>query len=195
VDVGAHHPRKYSNTQYFYERGWRGINIDAMPGSMDLFRTERPRDINLEMAVAEKEGELTFYQFYTPELNGFDKDLALARGSVPGCQITGTSQVITRPLAKILSEHLAVGASIDFMSVDVEGLDLEVLRSNDWNKFRPLLVLVEDSGAATLADCCSSPIAKFLDEWNYAPLAKTALTVFFADKARTSCGVFGVRVG
>ena len=53
VDIGAHHPCCFSSTYLFYQRGWRGINIDAMPGSMDLFRRIRPRDINLESAISE----------------------------------------------------------------------------------------------------------------------------------------------
>ena len=54
VDVGAHHPKRFSNTYFFYCHGWRGINIDAMPGRMKLFNQWRPKDINLEMGVAEK---------------------------------------------------------------------------------------------------------------------------------------------
>ena len=51
VDVGVDHPRRYSNTYFFYKLGWRGVNIDAMPGSMNLFARIRPRDINLECGV------------------------------------------------------------------------------------------------------------------------------------------------
>ena len=51
VDIGAHHPRRFSNTYIFYKQGWRGINVDATPGSMFLFRVFRKRDINLEIAV------------------------------------------------------------------------------------------------------------------------------------------------
>ncbi len=60
VDVGAHHPKRFSNTYYFYKRGWRGINIDAMPGSMKLFNKMRPRDINVEIPVSSGEGEILY---------------------------------------------------------------------------------------------------------------------------------------
>ena len=53
VDVGAFHPKKFSNTHLFYRRGWSGINIDATPGSMDEFRRVRPRDTNLEIAISD----------------------------------------------------------------------------------------------------------------------------------------------
>jgi hypothetical protein len=61
VDVGAHHPTRYSNTYLFYRMEWSGINIDAAPGSMNLFKKKRPRDINLEVAISDREEELTFY--------------------------------------------------------------------------------------------------------------------------------------
>src|SRR5580658_8816405 len=54
VDVGAHHPKRFSNTHHFYIRGWRGINVDATPGSMKLFRRTRPDDINIEAAVSDQ---------------------------------------------------------------------------------------------------------------------------------------------
>jgi hypothetical protein len=60
VDVGAHHPRRFSNTYRLYRRGWRGLNIDANPGSMALFRHVRPRDINIEAAVSSVPQQLTY---------------------------------------------------------------------------------------------------------------------------------------
>src|SRR5690349_18351333 len=56
VDVGAHHPMRFSNTYFFYRRGWRGINIDARPGSKREFDRARPRDINVECGVAQVAG-------------------------------------------------------------------------------------------------------------------------------------------
>ena len=79
VDVGAHHPRRFSNTYLFYKRGWRGINIDALPGSMKVFQKFRPRDINLELAVSEREQVLTYYMFNEPALNGFSKTISEKR--------------------------------------------------------------------------------------------------------------------
>ena len=79
VDVGAHHPMRFSNTHMFYKKGWRGINIDAMPGSMKAFERKRPRDINLEIGVSGKEGEMTFYMFDDPALNGFSMEISKDR--------------------------------------------------------------------------------------------------------------------
>ncbi len=63
----------------FYKKGWRGINIDAMPGSMKLFNTKRPRDINIEIPISSKEETLTYYQFNEPALNGFSKEISESR--------------------------------------------------------------------------------------------------------------------
>ena len=63
VVVGAHHPKLFSNTYLFYKKGWKGINIDALPESMKLFNKMRPRDINIEIGVIEVEDELNYYVF------------------------------------------------------------------------------------------------------------------------------------
>ena len=75
VDVGAHYPMRFSNTNFFYSRGWSGINIDAMPGSMKKFEKYRRRDINLELGVAQEEGVLDYYVFNEPALNTFSVKL------------------------------------------------------------------------------------------------------------------------
>jgi hypothetical protein len=96
IDVGAHHPERYSNTFLFYIHGWSGINIDATPGSMVAFRHERPRDINLEAAIADEQKTLIFYEFNEPALNSF------ARRSRPYVITTE----VGRSCASIRSERL-----------------------------------------------------------------------------------------
>ena len=73
IDVGAHHPMRFSNTYLFYKKKWKGIYIDALPGSMKLFNKLRPRDINLELGVGQKEEELNYYMFNETALNSFSK--------------------------------------------------------------------------------------------------------------------------
>ena len=71
IDIGAHHPVIFSNTYKFYLSGWRGINIEATPGSIKLFNEIRPLDINLEIPISDKVEDLTFYKFNSPLLNTF----------------------------------------------------------------------------------------------------------------------------
>lgn len=142
VDIGAHHPFRFSNTYIFYKKGWSGMNIDAMPGSMKLFRKFRKRDINLEIAVSDKSEELTYYAFEEPALNGFSKELSEGVRSKK-YKILFTKKILTETLESILDRYLFSKQEIDFLSIDVEGLDYKVLKSNNWNKYRPKIVLVE----------------------------------------------------
>lgn len=180
IDVGAHHPLRFSNTYFFYRRGWSGINIDAMPGSMDEFRKRRSRDINLEIGVGAKEGILDYYVFNDTALNGFSKELSLLRDSgINTYRIIKTIPVKVFPLAKIIEKHVRPAQEIDFLSVDVEGLDLDVLKSNDWSIYRPSYVLVEilSSSVHTLG---RTEVAKYMKSQGYEIYSKCANTVFFS---------------
>jgi len=180
VDVGAHHPYRFSNTMAFYKKGWKGINIEPNPGATIWFNIFRRRDVNLHLGVAETEGTLTYYRFNESALNGFSREVSEARNRETPYRITGTVDVQVRRLDAILDEHVKAGQTIDFFSIDVEGFDLEVLRSNDWSKYRPLYVLVEDVFRADGTDgTASTPIADFLNEKGYRMVAKTKRTLFF----------------
>ena len=181
VDIGAHHPKRYSNTQYFYERGWRGINVDASEAAMKEFELVRPRDMNVMSGVGEKEGMLTFYEFDSPALNSFDQKLSEARDSALPCKIINQKEVPVRTLQSLMEEYLPAKTTNDFMSVDVEGFDLEVIRSNDWERFRPLLLLVEDGDSQSIEEARHGAITTFMQSKGYEFLSKTALTLFFKD--------------
>lgn len=178
VDVGAHHPKRFSNTFFFYKNGWRGINIDAMPNSMCLFNKIRPRDINIEIPISDKKQKLKYYMFNEPALNGFSKELAEKRDGKNGYKIISVKDIDTSTLEKILKKHLPYGQKIDFMSIDVEGLDLQVLKSNNWRQFRPKFVLVEILGCS-IKDIANSKEYKYLSGFEYEIFAKTVNTVIF----------------
>jgi len=142
VDVGAHHPVDKSNTYAFYRQGWNGINIDANPDAIDLFKSRRPHDINILAAISEYPGEHVYTRFQNSAFNTLDTDVASAVAA-SGQKIIGEITVNTRTLRSVLDEHIPKGQTIDFLSVDVEGFDLEVLRSNDWAHYRPTVVVIE----------------------------------------------------
>lgn len=182
IDVGAHHPMRFSNTYSFYRRGWCGINIDAMPSSMLAFKKSRPRDINLEMAILKERGSLKYYQFNEPALNGFSVNLSEQRNGLGSFKIIGVVEMEGVPLGEVLEKYMPANIrQIDFMSVDVEGLDLEVLQSNDWERFRPKVILVELL-SSSLSSIASDPVYKFLAEHGYSVFAKAVQTVFFASR-------------
>lgn len=177
VDIGAHHPTRFSNTYYFYRRGWSGINVDALPGTRKLFKRMRPRDITIECGVGLKETTLSYFAFNEPALNTFSEQEAKKK-EVPPYHIVNTFQIPVVTLKKILDDHLPVGRIIDFMTVDVEGFDHEVISSNDWVKYRPRVVVVELLGA-DIQNITAHLTAQVLFGHNYRVLAKTHNTYFF----------------
>ncbi len=177
VDIGAHHPKRFSNTYYFYKQGWSGINVDATPGSMTLFKKIRHRDINIEAAVAKEIKELTFFMFNEPALNTCDKKTALSRENEK-YHIVDEIIIETKTLSEILKENLPEGQRINFLSVDAEGTDLEVLQSNDWQIYRPEYVLVECKDLK-MNEIKDNEVYKFLLDKKYEFMAKTFNTVIF----------------
>lgn len=177
VDVGAHHPTRLSNTYYFYRRGWRGINVDALPGTAGLFQRMRPRDVTVECGVGAKAGVMTYFVFNEPALNTFSEQEAHKKDQHP-YHIVNTLQIPVMTLTEILDKHLPVGVTIDFMTIDAEGFDHEIVCSNDWNRYRPRVVLVEllNTGIENLA---SHPTARLLGQLGYRSCAKTFNTCFF----------------
>lgn len=181
VDVGAHHPTILSNTYFFYRKGWRGINIDAMPGSMKRFNEIRPYDINIEKPVSDDNTACTFYTFSAPELNTFDETKVHTFLNFPN--VTLLNKIVMQPtsLESILDTHLSklgTNAQIDFLTVDVEGFDLKVLKSNNWNKYRPTIVLAEDLFFDVIGSY-NGELNYFMKSVGYRMIAKTFNTVFF----------------
>lgn len=172
VDVGAHHPFRFSNTWLLYRRGWRGINIDATPGAMAEFRRWRPEDINIECLVSTDTRSRPYFLHDEPALNTMSEELVKRRAlESPQYRMRETIMLEAKTLASILEAHVPQGRAIDLLNVDVEGHDLEVLRSNDWNKFRPR-VIVAELLVTSLADIEKNPTYAFLLDRGYRLYAK-----------------------
>jgi FkbM family methyltransferase len=178
VDIGAHHPRRFSNTYFFYKRGWSGINVEPNPDVVRIFKSDRSRDINLQCGVSDCEGTLKYHYFNDPALNTFDEIVVRSRLETTPYKLVKQDDIPVVRLDRILKRHLVVGRKIDFLSVDVEGFDLSVLKSNDWDLFRPSCVLAEVLNA-TLEEAINGEIAKFMREQGYSVFARTYNTLIF----------------
>ena len=181
IDVGAHHPRRFSNTYYFYKQGWKGINIEPNPDALIAFMTDRPRDLNLQFGVSDSTSVLKYYYFDEPALNTFDEFVVKSRLTDTLYKVIKTEDVAVDRLDNILKKHMTMDVEIDFLSVDVEGFDLSVLRSNDWNLFRPKCVLAEALNM-TLDEAMKSDVSLFMIEQGYTVFARTYNTLIFRDK-------------
>ena len=184
VDIGAHHPKRFSNTYSFYLLGWRGINVDPAPGGMRLFNKLRPRDVNVEAAVANGHETLTYHEFEEPTLSGFSRPMSLGRDERGPYKIIRQREIKTVTLAEILDEHLPDGQTIDFLNIDVEGLELEVLESNDWTKYQPTIIMAEDLGIHQMPTNGESPVERLLRQLGYELFAKTVNTLIFRKSNR-----------
>lgn len=142
VDVGANDPLEGSNTAFLYSLGWSGLAIDPNPQFAAKFRKARPRDTYLTMGVAETPSTLTYYEFEFDKFNTFSEERANLIAA-DGNPLKGQHSVECRSLRDIVAAHLP-GRHVDLLSVDCEGLDLEVLRSAGLDDMRPTVLIVED---------------------------------------------------
>jgi predicted transport protein len=179
VDVGAYHPKKSSNTYFFYKKGWRGINIDAMPGSMRLFNQLRRRDINLEIPIGKDGEEVRYYEFEDKAINGFESDNLIAKDpSKPQNKLKKIHQLKTQSLNSILEVYLPKGQTIDFLSIDVEGQELRILETLEFEKFTPKWILAE-VWDYSIGRNMNGDVDSILKSKEYVPQAKTLNTVFY----------------
>ena len=178
VEIGAHHPFRFSNTYFFYRRGWRGICIDPVPGTQASFKQFRPRDLALEMGVSQGPSLLKYFQFNEPALNTFDPVVAKERDGLRQYKIINVKDVPTDSLSNILDLYLPANQKITFLSVDVEGLDLEVLKSNNWLKYRPQYIVAECL-TVDLFKLKDDLVVEYVSSLGYVPFAVTGYSILF----------------
>jgi FkbM family methyltransferase len=144
LDVGANDPLYLSNTAIFTKLGSRGINIEANPALINNFYEQRPNDINLNIGVGTKKGILPFYMFdESSGCNTFSlKEAKHFEESFPELKIIKTIELPVTTLTDIINEHWN-GKYPDFIDIDIEGLDYEVLKSCDFSGETPYVILVE----------------------------------------------------
>jgi FkbM family methyltransferase len=177
VDVGAHHSRRLSNTYALYRRGWSGVAIDPSEAAARSFARDRPRDRFVQQAVGSVDSEATFYRFEESAFDTLDVEVKEQRTKA-GHLLVGESKVSVRRLDTILDAVLPQGTRIDLMSIDVEGRDADVIRSNDWDRWRPSIVCVEALEGAERA------VEHAILAVGYVELARTIHSAFFTAVTR-----------
>jgi FkbM family methyltransferase len=141
VDVGAGDPRFDSVTAAFADRGWRGINIEPLQPEFERLVADRPRDVNLRVALGAAPGVAKLFE--GPEENRGSSTMRpeVAARYVENGQVFTPSEVQVMTLAQIVAEYAP--PTVDLLKVDVEGMEAEVLAGADWSSFRPRVVVVE----------------------------------------------------
>lgn len=141
VDVGAFSPEADSVTHAFYARGWRGVNIEPMPGRLAELEAQRDRDVNLGVVASDREGTARLHIVGDTGLSTVDAAIA-ERHHAKGWAIS-VIDVPQRTLTSLLDAHLAPGQPIHFLKIDVEGHETAVVRGLDLARYRPWVILVE----------------------------------------------------
>ncbi|HEY9723236.1 MAG TPA: FkbM family methyltransferase [Oscillatoriaceae cyanobacterium] len=142
LDVGAWSPDEDSITRAFYERGWRGLNLEPNLEWQAQLSAKRPEDINLPLAIADRPGSETFYFFANLGLSTLDAAVAERHMAEGWTAEPGTVEVTT--LNAVWEAHVG-GRDVHFLKIDVEGFEEQVLRGNDWRAHRPWIVVVEST--------------------------------------------------
>ena len=144
LDVGANHPVEHSVTKHFSEIGWRGINVEPHPIQFGRLVEDRPRDVNLNLGVSDREGTLTFHQ---AEASGWST-FSTAQAANLRAQGIGYEErpVAVTTLAEICERHVEPGRAIEFLKIDAESHERAVLEGADFDRWRPRAVVVEATG-------------------------------------------------
>lgn len=141
IDIGAHHPYKYSNTALLYAKGLSGVNVEPDPILFKKFLKVRNRDINLNIGLHGKKGESILYQFDKPEFNTFSLEAA---DSVEkkGINRISETKIEINTFNNIVQQYLN-GTSPDIIFLDAEGLDEIIIKSIDFDNFSPKIICIE----------------------------------------------------
>jgi FkbM family methyltransferase len=188
IDVGAYHPFDGSNTFVLYRNGWRGVNIDPNPRCKPLFDKYRPGDINLSCGISETGGMMKYYMLDgASSMNTFSKENLESFEMLN--DVTKTIEIETRPLSLIIKEHVPRDVLIDFLNIDVEGYEMQVLNSIDWNYKQPKIIALEQNNVFSMEEVFKSDAYVFLNHLNYTPVSKnlvtkTVSTVFYIKNGR-----------
>ncbi|MDC3165782.1 FkbM family methyltransferase [Candidatus Pelagibacter sp.] len=167
VDVGCYHPFKGSLTYKLYNKNWSGLNIDLSKTSIDLFNIARSRDINLNLAITNYDGETFYYQ---------NSPINQQNSLIKTNEYQKKTKIKCFSLNTILKENKI--DKFQFLNIDVEGSELNVIKGVDLTKYRPILISIENNDLLP-KDYFESEIYKILIENNYVFINKIGVTNFF----------------
>jgi FkbM family methyltransferase len=171
IEIGANHPIKLSPTYLLYRAGWKGLTVEPIPHLYRMHQSIRKHDQHLNAAAGESSSKLKFFEIIPDVFSTFDQDQA-DRLVASGAILAAVYEMDVLTLSDIYQKYFA-GQSVDFISIDTEMYDLQVLMGNDWSVFRPRLIMCEDSLEAKITD--------FLTNVHYKMIQRIGYNIFFED--------------
>ena len=182
IDIGCYHPIKYSNTALLYNRGWHGINIDMNPTSIDLFDILRKRDKNICAAISNKSQEAILYfdHLFSP-INTLDKKFSEISSKEISFNEHTEKKIYTYKFNEVMQAHNIKIKQIDFINIDVEAHDFEVLEGIDLDLLNPRIICIEIANNHS-----STKLQNYLNKYNYNLIKKIGLNGFYELKNSNS---------
>jgi len=178
VDIGAHHPIKYSNTYELYEDGWNGINIEPNLKNFKIITKYRKRDVNINCAISNKK-KLNYYIFKESALNTTSEKIVKLRKRQNFNYISKIN-IRCSTLNNIFKKHLK-NREIDLLNIDIEGSEYEALITNDWKKYRPKMIICE-ALESSIDTASKNKITKLLKRNGYIFFSKLYHNIIFLRK-------------
>ena len=173
IDIGCNHPVYNNNTYLLYKKGWRGINVDLDKQSIDLFNIYRKHDFNKNVAVSSVSKEVDLYFYHNKSaINTINKTSAEFQKAIP----KEVRKITTNTLNTIILESSFADKKVDFLSIDVEGYELEVLKGFDLKKYSPKVIVIEFLDLSLkklevvnfkIQNVLDSPVYKYMTDNNY----------------------------
>lgn len=181
VDIGAYDPKRFSNTYFFYKKGWSGITIEPNYKKHRAFLRVRPRDTHLNIGVGRVQETLDFFVFDSDTLSTFSKETAEEYKKL-GHNCLEVRKVDVYPLKDIFAKYLN-NRKIDSMSIDTEGSDMVALETNDWNLYRPAFIIVETAlyQKESLGKKINNTYDPYFESIGYEKIADTYLNTIYRD--------------
>ena len=189
LEIGTNNPIDINNTYLFYLDGSRGVCVEPNPNLIANIKKKRPGDTCLNIGIAgdQRESTLDFYIFDESDsekgLSTFSKEEAEHVANTTHIKIAEVKKIPVTPVSTVLKEYFPEKAP-DLVSIDVEGLDLEILRSFDFTVCRPKAICVETVNfTVNHKKTKNRDIISFMESQGYFVYADTGINSIFADKA------------
>lgn len=183
LDIGTNHPKKFNNTYLFYKRGSRGVCVEPDPSLINVIKSARPGDTCVNVGLSAGEDAMAdFYVMTVNTLNTFSKEDAEKLDKEGVYKIKEVIKVPLKSINTILSDNFK-GKSPNLISLDVEGWNEEIIRSLDFDKYRPELLCVETVTFATdNTEQKIDSIIEYVKGKGYFVYADTFINTIFIDK-------------
>lgn len=188
LDLGANHPKTMSNTYFFYEQGARGVLVEANFSLIPKLQRERPEDIILNKCITNKTGDKM--PFNILNLDGLSKvgDVSGILAENPDARLIKTVELETITVGDIIEKYFSGKAPV-IMNLDIEGLEMQILDSIDFEKYRPLIMIIEmiPYSKKLAVGQKDTQLLNYVKSKGYEEYAFTGINSIFIDNRRTSC--------